>query len=281
MYERYHDYHHEKLSRDLSHLQKQYPFLRIDSFGQSVQHRCLFRIRLGKGKKRLHLNGAHHGMEWITSAMLVAFVSEMADCLMNGRLFFHESPHKLLNTCTLEIVPMVNPDGVEYARKHPHLRWQSNANGVDLNHNYPAKFYEGKLLEEQNGILGPGATRFSGYHPLDQPETYSLAKLICQNPPDIVIAFHSQGKEIYDEFDGKQHRDARRIACRLAEASGYKVCIPTGFSSFSGMKDWIIERFRIPAFTVEVGEGTNPLPMEQFPEILNDNSRLILEGMKV
>ncbi len=281
MYEHYADYHHQKLSADLEKLQDRYPFLRVCGFGQSVQQRSLFLIRLGSGKKRLHLNGAHHGMEWITSAMLMAFVSALADCCITGQPFCGENPQKLLELCTLEIVPMVNPDGVEYARSHPKLRWQSNANGVDLNHNYPAKFYEGKLLEEQAGIFGPGATRFSGYQPLDQPETHSLAKLICRNPPDMVIAFHSQGKEIYYEFDGKHHKDARRIACRLAEAAGYEVSTPTGFSSYSGMKDWVIARFQIPAFTVEVGKGVNPLPMEQFAEILEDNSRLIVEGMKV
>ncbi len=281
MYQHYTDYNHQKLSADLEQLQLRHPFIRVCSFGKSVQHRALFLLKIGKGRKRLHLNGAHHGMEWITSAMLMAFATNIADCYATGRPFFGENPKKLLDHCTLEIVPMVNPDGVEYSLNHPKLRWQSNANGVDLNHNYPAKFYEGKLLEEKAGIFGPGATRFSGYQPLDQPETYSLAKLICNQLPDMVIAFHSQGKEIYYEFDGKSHKDARRIACRLAQAAGYKVSIPAGFTSYSGMKDWVIDRFMLPAFTIEVGKGTNPLPMEQFEEIVTENSRLIVEGMKV
>lgn len=281
MYENYINYNYNKLTADLKRLSGQYPLLHIDTFGRSVEKRELLRIRMGKGRNHIHLNGAHHGMEWITSALLVQFVSDLADCVMTGRSFCGENASRLLSACTLDIVPMVNPDGVEYAQQHKKLNWQSNANGVDLNHNYPAKFYEGKLLEEETGILGPCASRFSGFHPLDQPETYSMSKLICAEVPNMVIAFHAQGKEIYYEFDGKQHKEALCIAYKLADAAGYEVSIPDGFSSYSGMKDWVIDRFRIPAFTVEVGEGENPLPMEQFPQILEDNCKLIVKAMKV
>ncbi|MBU5449423.1 M14 family zinc carboxypeptidase [Acetivibrio sp. MSJd-27] len=281
MYENYINYNYDKLSADLNRLQDTYPFLNVCTFGKSVQKRELFRIRMGKGKKYIHLNGAHHGMEWITSALLVQFISDISNCAFFGEPFLGENASRLLSDCTLDIVPMVNPDGVEYSQCHKQLNWQSNANGVDLNHNYPAKFYEGKLLEEEAEIFGPCASRFSGYHPLDQPETYSMSKLICSRVPDMVIAFHSQGKEIYYEFDGRHHKDALKIARQLADAAGYEVSIPSGFTSYSGMKDWVIDRFLIPAFTVEVGEGENPLPMEQFPQILDDNYKLIVKAMKL
>ena len=136
-------------------------------------------------------------------------------------------------------------------------------------------------MEEEAEIFGPCASRFGGNRPFDQPETYCLSRLICCDVPDMVIAFHSQGKEIYYEFCGKCHRDAPRIAHALADAAGYKVSVPSGLTSYSGMKDWVIDRFLIPAFTVEVGEGENPLPMEQFPQILEDNSKLIVKAMKL
>ena len=42
-------------------------------------------------------------------------------------------------------------------------------------------------------------------------------------------------------------------------------------SSFAGYKDLFIQRFRRPGYTIEVGEGENPLPLEQFDQIYRDN----------
>ena len=38
-------------------------------------------------------------------------------------------------------------------------------------------------------------------------------------------------------------------------------------SSFAGYKDWFIQDFRRPGFTIEAGHGQNPLPLGQFDEI--------------
>ncbi len=280
MFIRYMNYQHEKLKNDLEALCAHYPFLSLRTIGQSVQRRELFLLTLGTGRHLIHLNGAHHGTEWITSAMLMAFTENLCRCVQNKEPFFGENAEKLLTCCTLSILPMVNPDGVAYAAQHPGLQWQSNANGVDLNHNYPAKFYAGKQQEEDLEIFGPCASRFSGYHPFDQPETACVSRLIFSAVPDIAIAFHAQGREIYYEFDGKHHPDALPLARKMARASGYRIAKPSGFGAYSGMKDWLIDRFGIPAFTVEVGKGKNPLPIQQLPEILAENSRLILETMK-
>ena len=38
-------------------------------------------------------------------------------------------------------------------------------------------------------------------------------------------------------------------------------------ASFAGYKDWFLQEYRRPGFTVEAGRGLNPLPLEDFPEI--------------
>lgn len=91
MYENYMNYNYNKLDKDLKELQNKYPFLKICSFGKSVQKRELFLVRLGKGKKHIHLNGAHHGMEWLTSALLVQFVSDLAASVLCGEPFLGET----------------------------------------------------------------------------------------------------------------------------------------------------------------------------------------------
>ena len=40
-----------------------------------------------------------------------------------------------------------------------------------------------------------------------------------------------------------------------------------GTASHGGLKDWFIQETGRPGFTLEVGRGQNPLPIEQLPEI--------------
>jgi len=47
-------------------------------------------------------------------------------------------------------------------------------------------------------------------------------------------------------------------------------------SSFAGYKDWFIQQFRRPGYTIEVGTGENPLPLEQFDEIYLDNLGILV-----
>ena len=50
-------------------------------------------------------------------------------------------------------------------------------------------------------------------------------------------------------------------------------------SSFAGYKDWFIQNYSRPGFTVEAGEGENPLPISQFDEIYRDNIGILVLGM--
>ena len=46
-----------------------------------------------------------------------------------------------------------------------------------------------------------------------------------------------------------------------------------------GYKDWFIQDYRRPGFTIEAGSGENPLPLSQFPDIWSDNLGILLGGM--
>ena len=53
----------------------------------------------------------------------------------------------------------------------------------------------------------------------------------------------------------------------MALSSGYAVSAPEGLASHGGFKDWFLQEFRRPAFTIEIGKGKNPLPLSDFPDI--------------
>ena len=94
--------------------------------------------------------------------------------------------------------------------------------------------------------------------------------------PALVLAFHSQGQEIYWQFQDIEVPGARELGEKLAQVSGYRLADVPENSAFAGYKDWFIQNFRKPGYTIEVGLGENPLPLEQFPEIYRDNLGILI-----
>ena len=66
-----------------------------------------------------------------------------------------------------------------------------------------------------------------------------------------------------------------QIGQQLADASDYALEDTPYNSSFAGYKDWFIQTFLKPSYTIEVGRGTSPLPVAQFPQIYRDNLGLM------
>lgn len=258
------------LSHAIAEFRRSYPQFPVFRIGKSHQYRSLYAIRLGHGEKRVFFNAAHHGMEWITAKLLMQFAEDLARGKYNA--------HALLDRCTLYLVPMVNPDGVQIAVSGKF--WQANARGVDLNHNYDAHWHLSKQAERENGIYGPGPTRFSGPFPESEPESRAIADFTRQNPFDLVLAFHSQGEVIYWDFCGFAPDRSFAYAKRFEAVSPYRMDTPGGMASYGGYKDWFIQTFKKPGFTIEIGTGENPLPLADFPRIYARTLPLMLEALK-
>ncbi len=260
------------------------------SIGESVMEKKIYCIKFGNGEKKLFLNGAHHGLEYITSAFLMRFLFDAQLNLKNGTDMWGYPIKELFNKVTLYVVPMVNPDGVDIAvnglditnRYHRLLIsmvgihsfnkvWQANGRGVDINHNYNAGWAEVSP--------GPAPTKYSGPFPESEPETKAVADFVREMDFDMLLAFHSQGEEIYYDFDGLAGEKARRTAEKLSRASGYPVCVTEGTASFGGLKDWFIKEYGKQGFTVEMGRGKNPLDEKRLDEFYKDNAKLVLAAI--
>ena len=210
-------YTYDVMCQDLEELLKEYPFLRRFSIGNSVAGRELFAVSWGEGHRRLFLNGAHHGMEWITSLLLMRMLEVISSHYRNRTSFGIYDFQKLFSEVTVVFCPMVNPDGVNLSlcglmENMPPItktklksyngdsedfsKWQANLNGVDLNHNYNASFEKGVFLQHKLGIFSPGPTRFSGGEPESEPESKAVADFTREFRPDVVAAYHSQGEII-------------------------------------------------------------------------------------
>lgn len=291
-------YTYDILTQDIQRLKNDYAgIITFSSIGSSLCGRSLYRLTLGRGNKRVFYNGAHHGMEWLTAALLTRFAEECASAVKQGEKFRGINLCEIFDDVTLEIVPMVNPDGVELAvnglsENNPNYskllslsngndfsHWQANNRGVDLNHNYNALWDMSKAAEQENGIDGPGPTRYSGASPESEPESRAAADFTRRMQFDLVIAFHSQGQVIYWDFNGEVPPRGKEIGEYFTTVSPYVLDQTEGMASFGGYKDWFIHTFRKPGYTVEIGLGENPLPAEQLPQIYEDTIGILLGGL--
>lgn len=146
-------------------------------------------------------------------------------------------------------------------------RWQANARGVDLNHNFNAGWEALHTLEREQGIYHPAPTRYGGEYPESEPETRLLCDFCRSQYFRHALAFHSQGEEIYWDFGERTPEKSRLMAQVLAASSGYEMSEPEAIATGGGFKDWFISCFCRPAFTIEIGKGENPLPLSDLPGI--------------
>ena len=114
--------------------------------------------------------------------------------------------------------------------------------------------------------------------PLTQPESLAIYNFTFMHNFRLVIAFHTQGQEIYWNFQNINPPQGFEIGTKFAESSGYLLADVPYNSSFAGFKDWFIQDYNRPGFTIEAGIGENPLPIEQFDEIYNDNLGILVLG---
>lgn len=282
-----------RLTKKIKELEQGFPWLNIISFGKSLLGKELFALDFRPAfshcsKKPLLMAGAFHGMEWITTTLLLAFTQSVCLSIENGRVPMDRG---------LVVAPCINPDGVDIqihgaqvAGRFQNLvetssggdtkHWQANARGVDINHNFDAEWRALRKMEIAAGITQPGPTRFGGPYPESEPESHCLARFCRCHEFAMALALHSQGEEIYYEFGDCTPANAYALAEAFAQVSGYEVSAPSGLASYGGFKDWFIAYFRRPAFTIEVGKGVNPLPISQFPSIYEKVEPLLYTALQ-
>lgn len=290
----------ERVEGALQALSEAYPFLETELLARTAFGRPIYAVKIGQGKRRVLYSAAHHANEWLTATVLLKFIEDYAEALQNDAQLGGVNARELYQNATIHLVPLVNPDGVdlvtgaigpgteqyerarEFAEFYPNIPfpdgWKANLNGVDLNLQYPAGWLRAREIKFSQGFTRPGPRDYVGRFPLSQPETQALYDYTERIDPAIVIAWHSQGEVIYWQYGGIEVPGARELAERFSQVSGYTLEDTPYNSSFAGYKDWFIQAFRRPGFTIEVGTGTNPLPVSQFGDIYRASLPILLEG---
>lgn len=292
---------YEIVQRQIEGLKARYPFLETGSIGRSVLGRELYYVRLGRGVREVSYNASHHANESITTPLVMEFIENYAKAYSTGASILGYNIQELYNHTSIYIVPLVNPDGVDLVAYWPNYDnpaftaaaklnktglplpsvWKANIRGVDLNLNYPADWELEKEEEIEQGITSPGPRDFGGDAPLSEPESKAMVDFTRAHDFRIVIAYHTQGEVIYWQFHDYAPPRALTIANQFAAISGYAVEAGTAEAAYAGYKDWFLQEYRRPGYTVEVGLGINPIPLGQLPEIYRENEGIMLLGAVV
>ena len=291
----------ESCQRMIRQIVEAYPFCRTEVLTTTAFQRPISTLVVGTGPRKVLFTAAHHANEWITALVLLKYAEDLAQAIQDDGILFGQKAQELANTVTIYMVPLVNPDGVDLvtgaiapgtiqyevaqdlADNYPNIPfpegWKANLLGVDLNLNYPAGWLQAREIKFSQGYTKPGPRDYVGRAPLSQLETRALAGFTEFLEPALVLAYHSQGKEIYWQFENYVVPGARELGEVMARVSGYTLADTPYESAFAGYKDWFIQTYDRPGYTIEVGQGVSPLPLTQFDEIYADNLGILVLGL--
>ena len=293
-------YTSEVLRLNVEGLKARYPFLVTGGIGRSIRGIELYYIKIGTGSKEVFYNASHHANEWITTPVLMAFAEQYAAAYAGGYNIFNVPAADIYRSASVYLAPMVNPDGVDLvtgyiapgsvyygsaktiASNYPNipfpLGWKANIAGVDLNVNYPAGWENAKRIKTAEGYTKPGPRDFPGDAPLSEPESRAMVRFTGEHGFGLTLSYHTQGETIYWKYLNYEPAGSREIADEFGEVSGYTVEETPYESGFAGYKDWFIQSYNKPGYTIEAGMGVNPLPISQFDRIYSDNIGILTLG---
>lgn len=281
-------------------LAARYPFLRASEIGRSELDCPIWLLRLGSGEGRAFYNASHHANEWITTPLLLRFAEELAETAVRGGALGGQDAAALLGAAELAIAPCVDPDGVDLvtgdladgpvfeaaraiAAGYPDIPfpsgWKANILGVDLNLQYPAGWERAREIKFAQGFSGPAPRDYVGPAPLAAPESRAVADFTRAFDPLLTLSYHTQGKVIFWKYLDIEPAGARALAERLAAVSGYAVEDTPYASGFAGYKDWFLQDFDRPGFTIEAGLGVNPLPISDFAALYAQNLGILTTAL--
>ncbi|MCM1150024.1 MAG: M14 family metallopeptidase [Butyricicoccus sp.] len=294
------DYSSSLISFCCRGLAARYPFITLGEMGKSVMGRPLYTLTLGTGDNRVFYNASHHANEWITTPVLLHWCEELARAFAFGGEVYGTPADELLSLARLSIAPAVNPDGIDLvtgdltsggyydraaaiAADYPRIAfpsgWKANILGTDLNLQYPAGWSQAQEIKFAQGFVSPAPRDYVGASPLSAPESRAVYDYTLAFSPALTLSYHTQGNVIYWKYLDYEPPGSREIAALFGRSSGYAVEQTPYASGFAGYKDWFIQNYNRPGYTIEAGLGENPLPLSQFEQIYAANLGILTQGL--
>jgi predicted deacylase len=188
--------------------------------GRSVAGAPIVMQVFGDGPERILVVGGIHGDEPTGADLATRLVRTL-----------RENPAQCHGR-TIAILPQANPDGL--------LRGQrGNANGVDLNRNFPSLHWR---PAQGNGLS-------HGSEPASEPETRAVLRAFAMIRPQRVVDIHSiPGGYHCNNYDGP----AGGLAEVMSWHNGYPVIADIGYPTPGAFGCWVGIDRDVPAITLEL-----------------------------
>lgn len=159
------------------------------------------------------------------------------------------------------VVPVLNPDGL---LRPPRMSQRMNANGVDLNRNFPSPDWETEAPRYWIERTRKNKRRYPGPAALSEPESRWLVEQLDSFKPDAVISIHAPHGIV--DFDGPRVPPARLGPLDLRLLGTY----PGSMGRYIGLHRGI------PLLTVEL-ESAFSMPTRDDMELIWDDTLVWIE----
>ncbi len=242
--------------------------LSFDVLTRSILGKEIPVFRLGQGKKTVVYVAGHSGTDSLLSAVLLDFLCDYLTQYEKKGKVFDTSLSYLFTERSILLVPLLNPDGVDYVLEgvfedNPlcarvrHMNggddfstWRANARGVDLTHNYSTGFFAHKEWERRQGIISGAYEAYSGEYPESEPETAALCRLLRFLGEDIlgVLDLQLGDGKLYCSCKDKLSAKTMAAGRILGRALALRDPTPQMVAPTGGLADWCIEKLSRPAY---------------------------------
>lgn len=182
---------------------------------------------------RVLLLGGIHGDEYSSISIIFKWLELFSHNAQEGD--FH-----------WRIAPLANPDGLLDGRNAQ----RQNANGVDLNRNFPSGDWNDKAAQYWLANTGSNPRRFPGEAPASEPEVQWIVDQIEDFNPDVIISVHAPYHLL--DFDGPAEAPQRIGELYLHQLGVY----PGSLGNYAGLDK------QIPVVTLEL-PSAGILPNEE------------------
>lgn len=192
----------------------------IVSLGVSKESRPINMVILGQTGPMTLVLGGIHGNEPTSAGLALQLLRHLRD-----------NPSDYQGR-RVAVVTVVNPDGLIRGTRE-------NANGVDLNRNFPAS----------NFPANPSPTFPGGPYPVSEPETLAVLTALRLTKPAKIISIHSIRRGQHgNNYDGP----ARALALEMGRHNGYNTLSTMGYPTPGSFGTWAGVDQRIPTVTLEL-----------------------------
>jgi hypothetical protein len=195
----------------------------------------------GEGDFRVLILGGIHGDEYSSISILFKWLALFSPDAAEGA--FH-----------WRFAPLVNPDGLLDGGQAK----RQNANGVDLNRNFPSRDWNDTAARYWQESTGSNPRRFPGERAASEPEVQWIVHQIEDFQPDVIVSVHAPYHLL--DFDGPAEAPARIGELYLHQLGVY----PGSLGNFAGLNR------QIPVVTLELPSAGIMPPSEQIDMMWKD-----------